>query len=120
MLSVKFLYDNYLDILADASLEVNCNADMNAVIILAVGALRAGSQIDVYCDGLFWEAKILKVGRTRLRYRFLHTGRHRECGWISKRDFLQTWRFPVRGDGDIWKAKLVAGCGGCRWMNTCN
>ena len=108
MLSVKFLYGNYLDTLADACPEAHCTDDMKAVITLAIGSLRAGSQIDVYCDGVFWEAKILKVGRTRLRYCFLHTGRHRECGWISKRDFLQTWRFPVRCDTDVWKVKMVS------------
>ena len=110
MLCVKFLHDNYLDTLAEACPEAERIADMKAVVILATSALRRGSHIDVFCDGLFWEAKITRVYETRFRYCFLHTGWRRECGWVLKHSFLQTWRFPVRCDGDVWKAKLVAEC----------
>ncbi len=83
-------------------------AAVRAAIILAVGSMRVGSHIDVFRDNCFWEAEIVRVFASGFRYRFLHTGRQREYGWVVRRDFLKTWRFPVRDDFDVSNAKLVA------------
>jgi len=110
MLSIDFLNGNYLDILVDASVaaDVNSADDVQAVVTLAESSLRAGSNIDVYCDGLFWEAQIISADQERFQFRFLHTGNRHSGGWVWRRDFLVGWRFPVRAEGDVWKAKLVA------------
>ena len=108
MIPTKFLYGNYLDVLADACASTPSAADVPAVAALAVSALRAGSHVDVFCEGCFWEAEVLRVCSGRLRYRYLHTGARFEGGWVSVGDFLLRWRFPVRTDGDVWNARLLA------------
>ena len=82
-------------------------ADINAAVTLARSALRAGSEIDVYIDGCFWEAVIVCVCSDRYKYRFLHTGRRREYGWVFKDEFLRLWRFPIRCSEDEWKAEII-------------
>jgi hypothetical protein len=80
--------------------------DVCAIVTLAESSLRVGSDIDVFCDGLFWEAEIVRVAKDRFRFRFLHGG---TCGgWVLRREFLVSWRFPVRTSGDVWKAKLFS------------
>ena len=96
---------NFLNVLADASSSLSVD-DMNAVVFLAKSALRAESHIDVFIGGRFWEAKITRAERGRFRYRFTNT--RIERGWIFHRDFLETWRFPVRTTRDLWKADLMA------------
>jgi hypothetical protein len=82
--------------------------DVFAVVILAQSLLRTGSDIDVFSDGVFWEARIVAVKRNRFRFRFLHTGNRCGVGWVRRRDFLVSWRFPVRVKEDVWKATLMA------------
>jgi hypothetical protein len=110
--STRFLFGNYLDLLADACPDkaVLDFTDVRAAVTLARVALRVGSHIDVFCGGLFWEAVIVKVGHAHYRFRFLHTGRRRECGWIRKRDFLRSWRFPVRDDEALNAVQVIANC----------
>ena len=110
--STRFLFGNYIGLLADvcpdkAALDLK---DTRAAVTLARVALRVGSHIDVFCDGLFWEAVIVKVGQAHYRFRFLHTGRRRELGWIRKRDFLRSWRFPVRDDESLNTVRVIADC----------
>jgi hypothetical protein len=93
-----------LDMLASAALSVD---DLPAVVILAQSLLRVGSGIDVYCDGLFWEAVIVGMGRDRFRFRFL--GQRCHGGWVRRLDFLVSWRFPVRTKEDMRKAVLLSG-----------
>jgi hypothetical protein len=96
-----------LDMLASAALSVDTVDDLSAVVILAQSLLRVGSGIDVYCDGLFWEATIVDVRCDGFWFRFL--GQRRCGGWVRRRDFLASWRFPVRTKGDVWKATLLSG-----------
>ncbi len=112
MQPIGHLHGNFLDVLADACAVASVGAsDVGAVVTLAKSALRVGSHIDVFCRGRFWEAQIVRVRPGKFRYRFLHTGDRLEGGWVSGCDFLQRWRFPVRDDQDVWKARLVAECG---------
>jgi hypothetical protein len=110
MFSIRHLYGNYLGMLADTCPDSSCADDVRAAVTLARGALRVGSHIDVYLKNRFWEAVIVAVRVDRFKFRFLHTGRRREYGWIFQCDFLRLWRFPVRGESDVWKAQLVAEC----------
>jgi hypothetical protein len=82
-------------------------ADISAAVTLARCALRVGSGIDVFRDGYFWEAEIVSVRSDGYRFRFLHTGRQREYGWVFKDGFLHHWRFPVRSNDDMCKAGLI-------------
>ncbi len=81
--------------------------DVRAMVTLAEGSLRPGSSIDVYCDGVFWEAEITSVSTFRFRYRFLHVGRYGRIGWVLRRHFMASWRFPVRALCDMWKVELI-------------
>jgi hypothetical protein len=108
MIPTKYLFDNYLDVLADACVSTPTGVDVPAVVVLATNALRAGSHIDVFCCGRFWEAVIVRVYPRRFRYRFLHMGSRFEGGLVYTRDFLIRWRFPVRSHDDVWKARLLA------------
>ena len=112
MQQMDHLHGNYLDVLADASSVVSvidAGIEVLAVVTLAEFLLCAGSSIDVYCDGLFWEAEILVVEPDRFRFRFLYgVGKSLAGGWVWRRDFLSRWRFPVRVESDVWKAKLVS------------
>lgn len=107
MISTEYLYGNYLDVLADACVSPPSNADMQAIVTLAKNALCAGSHIDVFHSGCFWEAVIVRVCSGRFRYRFLHLGTCFEGGWVSVGDFMLRWRFPVRSDDDFWKIELL-------------
>lgn len=83
--------------------------DVWAVVTLAEGSLCAGSHIDVYRDGLFWEAVIVSVSQRRFHFRYLHTSEDiRRTGWVKRKHFMASWRFPVRAHSDMWKAELVA------------
>ena len=93
-------------------LEVCDAADISAAVFLARCSLRVGSGIDVYHNGRFWEAEIVCVRSDSYKYRFLHTGRQREYGWVLKDDFLRQWRFPIRDKDDVWKAELIMRCVG--------
>jgi hypothetical protein len=84
---------------------VDTAADIRAVVVLAESALRIGSNIDVFCKGLYWESVIVKISVDRFKYRFLHSS---QGGWIYRRDFIARWRFPVRESDDVWKAFLIA------------
>jgi hypothetical protein len=113
MRPIAHLHENYLDVLADACEAVPSNkSDVHAVVLLAKSALRVGSHIDVFCKGFFWEAEIIDIRHERFRYQFLNTGDRREGGWVSEKDFIRRWRFPVRDTCDMWNARLIAGCGG--------
>jgi hypothetical protein len=91
--------------------DVGLDADgVRAAVTLAMSSLQQGSSIDVYCAGCFWEAVIVSVSAARLKFRFLHTGQRQEFGWVSKRDFLRSWRFPVRSEADALRAVLIAEC----------
>jgi hypothetical protein len=81
--------------------------DVRAMVTLAEGSLRPGSSIDVYCDGVFWEAEITSVSSLRFSYRFLHIGRYGRVGWVLRRHFMASWRFPVRALCDLWKVELI-------------
>jgi hypothetical protein len=112
MQPIDNFHANYLDVLADAtavSSVINSGSDVFAIVTLAELLLRPGSNIDVYLDGLFWEAEIIAVKLDRFRFRFVHaTGKSFSGGWVCRRDFLISWRFPVRVESDVWKAHLIA------------
>jgi len=110
MFPITLLHENYLDVLADASHAsfVSTPDDVCAVVTLAGSALCVGSNIDVFCKGLYWEAEIMLVEPGRFRYRFLHTKGASHGGWVSRQEFPARWRFPIRIESDVWKAHLVA------------
>lgn len=122
---IDCLVGNYLDVLADASFCVstsslpslpsqsNSAADIRAAAVLAEAALSAGSSIDVFCPGLFWEAEVTRVDGDCFFFRYLDAnGRLMASGGKVRRDgFLSTWRFPLRvrnGRNDIRNARLMA------------
>ena len=107
MIPTKYLYGNYLDVLADACVPPSSGVELQAIVTLAKHALCAGSHVDVFCDGCFWEAVVVRVSSRRFRFRFLHLGARFEGGWVSFSDFLVRWRFPVRSNDDYWKIELL-------------
>ena len=110
ILSVSMTKENNLEVLADLIVASNVSSadDVRAVVTLAESSLCPGSNIDVYRDGLFWEAEIISVSRDWFQYRFLHTGKRCSDGWVQRRHFMASWRFPVRVQRDVWKAELIA------------
>ena len=70
--------------------------DVAAACDLAALPIDRAWSIDVFCDGIFWEAAVLhKVGEDGFSARFRNS---LETIYIHRADFMKTWRFPFNAD----------------------
>ena len=80
--------------------------DLLAASILAQGGLRRGSRIDVWADGQFWAAKITAVSEQGFTFRYCCKYGN-DGGFVERRDFQDTWRFPVENMHQIVLAEAL-------------
>jgi hypothetical protein len=88
--------------------EVNeaSSEDLVAASILAESKLKKGSRIDVWAEGKFWAARIKSINEKGFVYRYC-------CkfgcdgGFVKRRHFQSTWRFPVENARQIILAEAM-------------
>lgn len=80
--------------------------DLRAASILAQGGLRRGSRIDVWADGQFWAARITAVSEQGFTFRYCCKYGN-DGGSVERRDFQNTWRFPVENMHQIVLAEAL-------------
>lgn len=80
--------------------------DLLAASILAESKLRKGSRIDVWADGKFWAARIKSTNTQGFVYRYCCKF-GRDGGFVDRRHFQSTWRFPVESARQVVLAEAL-------------
>ena len=96
-----------LDLLFFAAEVNHTNAlELQAASILAESKLRRGSRIDVWMDGKFWAARITSIDKKGFVYRYCSRFGS-EGGFVKRKHFQTTWRFPVDNARQIILAEAL-------------
>ena len=83
-----------LHMLADAAAkkQSEIRRDVDGACNLAALPIDAAWSIEVYRNGIFWDASVLhKVGEAGFEVRFRCS---LETAYVRRVDFMKTWRFP--------------------------
>jgi hypothetical protein len=95
----------FLFFVAEINDEAN-SQDLLAASILAESKLRKGSRIDVWADGKFWAARIKSTNKQGFVYRYCCKF-GRDGGFVNRRHFQSTWRFPVESARQVVFAEAL-------------
>ena len=80
--------------------------DLRAASILAQLRLKKGSRIDVWAENQFWAARIKSVSEKGFTFRYC-CKYGRDGGFVKRKHFQTTWRFPVENMHQIVLAEAL-------------
>ena len=77
---------------------------LEAAAALMVLSLRPQCPVDIFCDGLFWKARVTMVNGDGFEYRYCGID---EVGRVLFRDLHQSWRFPLGRKSKHYTAESI-------------
>jgi hypothetical protein len=82
-------------------------ARLECAFTLAESKLAKRSRIDVFAEDKFWEARITKASRKGFAFKYIGK-KVIDHGFVRRKDFLETWRFPVKTARQVARVKILA------------
>ncbi len=81
-------------------------ARLKCAFILAESKLAKGSRIDVFAKKQFWEARITEASHEGFEFKYIGK-KVTERGFVRRKDFHETWRFPVKTARQVARVKVL-------------